>query len=117
MSALTLSAIGLYAVIVASVRQRYAEIGVRLALGARPADISHMILSGGLRLAGCGAVAGLALTFAGTQFLRGLLYEVDPLDPPSLLMATALLIGAAIVASYLPARKAGRMDPLRALRE
>jgi len=116
-SALTLSAIGLYAVIVASVRQRYAEIGVRLALGARPADISHMILSGGLRLAGCGAVAGLALTFAGTQFLRGLLYEVDPLDPPSLLMATALLIGAAIVASYLPARKAGRMDPLRALRE
>ncbi len=116
-SALTLSAIGLYAVIAASVRQRYAEIGVRLALGARPADISHMIVSGGLRLAGCGAVAGLALTFAGTQFLRGLLYEVDPLDPPSLLMATALLIGAAIVASYLPARKAGRMDPLRALRE
>jgi putative ABC transport system permease protein len=116
-SALTLSAIGLYAVIAASVRQRYAEIGVRLALGARPADISQMIVRGGMRLAGFGAVAGLVLTFAGTQFLRGLLYEVDPLDPPSLLIATALLIGAAIVASYVPARTAGRMDPLVALRD
>jgi putative ABC transport system permease protein len=116
-SALMLSAIGLYAVIAASVRQRYAEIGVRLALGARPADISRMIVRGGMRLAGLGAVAGLVLTFAGTQFLRGLLYEVDPLDPPSLLIATALLIGAAIVASYVPARAAGRMDPLVALRD
>ena len=116
-SALTLSAIGLYAVIAASVRQRYAEIGVRLALGARPADISRMIVRGGMRLAGFGAVAGLVLTFAGTQFLRGLLYEVDPLDPPSLVMAAVLLIGAAIVASYLPARSAARMDPLVALRD
>jgi putative ABC transport system permease protein len=116
-SALTLSAIGLYAVIAASVRQRYAEIGVRLALGARPTDISQMIVRGGMRLAGIGAVTGLALTFAATQFLRGLLYEVAPLDPPSLLMATVLLIGAAMVASYLPARTAARMDPLVALRD
>lgn len=116
-SALTLSAIGLYAVIAASVRQRYAEIGVRLALGATPAEISQMIVRGGMRLAGIGAVTGLALTFAATQFLRGLLYEVDPLDPPSLVMATLLLIGAAIVASYLPARTAARMDPLVAIRD
>ena len=116
-SALTLSAIGLYAVIAASVRHRYAEIGVRLALGARPADITQMIVRGGMRLAGIGAATGLALTLAATQFLRGLLYEVDPLDPSSLVMATALLIGAAIVASYVPARMAGRMDPLKAIRE
>ncbi len=116
-SALLLSGIGLYAVIAASVRQRRAEIGVRLALGASPADVREMILREGMLLAGGGAATGLALAVVVTQFLRGLLYEVDPLDPLSLVMAAVLLIGAAIVACYLPARTAARMDPLVALRD
>ncbi len=116
-SALLLSAIGLYAVIAASVRQRYGEIGVRLALGARPGDVRRMVLREGMLLAAGGAVVGLALALVVTQFLRGLLYEVDPLDPAALLIATALLLGAAGVACYLPARVAARMDPLIALRD
>jgi putative ABC transport system permease protein len=116
-SALLLSAIGLYAVIAASVRQRYAEIGVRLALGATPADVSRMIVREGIRLAGLGAAAGLALAFVVTPLLQGLLYEVHPLDPAALVTATFLLLGAAVVASYLPARTAGRMNPLAALRD
>jgi ABC-type antimicrobial peptide transport system permease subunit len=116
-SALLLSAIGLYAVIAASVRQRYAEIGVRLAFGASPADVRGMVLREGMLLAGGGAAIGLALALVATQFLRGLLYEVHPLDPASLLMATVLLLGGAGVASYLPARAAARMDPLAALRD
>lgn len=115
-SALLLCAIGLYAVISASVRQRYGEIGVRLAVGASPADVRRMILREGMRLAGGGAGAGLALALVVTQFLRGLLYEVHPLDPVALVTATVLLLAAAAVASYLPARAAARMDPLAALR-
>ena len=116
-SALLLCAIGLYAVIAASVRQRYAEIGLRLAVGASPADVRGMILREGMRLAGGGTAAGLVLAIVVTQFLRGLLYEVHPLDPIALVTATILLFVAAVVASYLPARTAARMDPLRALRE
>ena len=116
-SALLLSAVGLYAVIAASVRQRYAEIGVRLALGATPADVSRMIVREGMRLAGLGAAAGLALAVVVTPLLQGLLYEVHPLDPAALVTATLLLLGAAVVASYLPARTAGRMNPLAALRD
>jgi putative ABC transport system permease protein len=116
-SALLLSAIGLYAVIAASVRQRYAEIGVRLAVGAGPADVRRMIVREGMLLAGGGAAAGLALALVVTQFLRGLLYEVHPLDPIALVTATILLLVAAVIASYLPARAAARMDPLVALRD
>jgi putative ABC transport system permease protein len=116
-SALLLSAIGLYAVIAASVRQRYAEIGVRLALGATPADVRRMVVRQGMGLAMLGAGAGLVLVLLVTQFIRSLLYEVNPLDPVSLLMATLLLLVAAGVACYVPARTAARMDPLVALRE
>jgi ABC-type antimicrobial peptide transport system permease subunit len=116
-SALLLSAIGLYAVVAASVRQRYVEIGVRLAIGATPADVRRMILREGWRLGLCGAAAGLVLALGVTQGLRGLLYEVHPLDPAALLTASLLLLVAAVVASYLPARLAARMDPLVVLRD
>ena len=91
---LLLCGIGLYAVIAASVRQRYAEIGVRLAVGASPAD--RMILREGMLLAGGGATAGLVLALVVTQFLRGLLYEVHPLDPIALVTAAILLLAAAV---------------------
>jgi putative ABC transport system permease protein len=116
-SALLLSAIGLFAVIAASVRKRYAEIGVRQALGATPADVRRMVVRQGMQLAVTGAAAGLVLALLAAQLLRGLLYEVSPLDPVSLVLATLLLLGAAGVACYLPARAASHMDPLAALRD
>jgi putative ABC transport system permease protein len=114
-SALLLSAIGLYAVIAASVRQRYTEIGVRLALGATPGDVRRMVIGEGMRLATLGAVTGLALTLVATRLLQRILYEVHPLDPPVLLTATFLLLLSAVVACYLPARSAARMNPLDVL--
>jgi predicted permease len=116
-SALLLSAIGLYAVISTAVRQRHAEIGVRLALGATPGDVRRMIVREGMRVAALGAAVGLGVTLVVTRFLRGLLYEVDPLDPAALLIATLLLLVAAAAACYLPARFAARVDPLVALRD
>jgi len=116
-SALLLSAIGLYAVMAASVRQRYAEIGVRVALGATPADVRRMVLRDGWRLGLFGASAGFTLAIGVTRSLQGLLYEVHPLDPVTLGAATLLLLVAAVMASYLPARSAARMDPLVVLRD
>ena len=76
----------------------------------------RLVLGEGLRLAVVGAVAGLALAFASTRVLRGLLFETEPLDPATLLAAAAVLVGAALLASYLPARRATRIDPVEALR-
>ncbi len=115
-AALLLSIIGLYGVMAASVRQRQREIGVRLALGATPGDVRRLVLREGLRLALAGAVAGLALAFAATRVLRGLLFETEPLDPVSLGTAAIVLVAAALVATWLPARRATRVDPIDVLR-
>ena len=114
--ALLLTAIGLYAVMGAYVRQRYPEIGVRVALGASPTDVRRSVLGEGLRLASTGAAIGLLGALGAGRVLGGLLFEVHPLDPVSLLGAPLLLIGAAALASYLPARTAARLDPLVVLR-
>jgi predicted permease len=114
--ALLLTAIGLYAVMGAYVRQRYPEIGVRVALGASPADVRRSVLGEGLRLASTGAAIGLLGALGAGRVLGGLLFEVHPFDPVSLLGAPLLLIGAAALASYLPARTAARLDPLVVLR-
>src|SRR5262249_49475366 len=115
-AALLLAAIGLYAVMAASVRQRHAEIGIRLALGATPARLRRLVLSEGLRLAGAGAGLGLALALAATRALRGLLFGIDPLDLPTLLAAAVLLVAAAALACSLPARRATAVDPASVLR-
>ncbi|MGD9905342.1 MAG: ADOP family duplicated permease [Vicinamibacterales bacterium] len=115
-AALLLSAVGLYGVVAASVRQRYPELGVRLALGASPRDLRTLVLGEGLRLAGVGAGAGVAVAAATTRALRGLLFEVEPLDPVTLAGAAALLVAAAVAASWLPARRATRVDPVAVLR-
>jgi predicted permease len=115
-AALLLAAVGLYAVIAASVRQRYREIGVRMALGATAADVRGLVLGEGLRLAGLGGAIGLAGALAATRLLRGLLFGVHPLDPASMLGAVLLLVGVSALASYLPARRATRVDPVAMLR-
>jgi predicted permease len=115
-AALLLAAIGLYAVMAASVRRRYTEIGVRMALGATAADVRGLVLGEGLRLAGLGAAIGLASALLATRLLRGLLFGVHPLDPASMLAAALLLVGVSALASYLPARRATRVDPVAMLR-
>jgi predicted permease len=115
-AALLLSAVGLYGVMAASVRHRQGEIGVRLALGATGSDVRRLVLGEGLRLAVAGAIAGLVLAFAATRVLRGLLFETEPLDPVSLGTAALALVGAAVVATWLPARRAMRVDPIEVLR-
>jgi len=114
--ALLLSAIGLYAVMAASVRQRETEIGVRVALGATPADVRGLVLGEGLRLCALGAAIGIAFALAGARLLTGLLYEVHPLDPVALLATAMLVAAASTLACYLPARRATHMDPVALLR-
>jgi putative ABC transport system permease protein len=115
-ASLSLATIGLYAVMAAYVRQRHAEIGIRLALGATPSNVRGLVLGEGVRLAGIGAVIGLAVAVAAARLLRGLLFAVDPLDPVSLVGAAVLLVAAAALACYLPARYATGVDPVEVLR-
>jgi putative ABC transport system permease protein len=111
-----LAAIGLYAVMVATVRQRRREIGVRIALGATVRDVRRLVVAEGARLVGVGAVAGLTLALITTRMLRGLLFEVQPLDPIALLTALSLLLAVAGIALYVPMRQATRVDPATMLR-
>lgn len=114
--ALLLSGVGLYAVMAAYVRQRHREIAVRLALGATSAGVRRFVLAEAVRLAGLGAVIGLAGAVLGTRLLRGMLFDVDPLDPFAIAGAALLLIGVSALASYLPARRATRIDVSAMLR-
>jgi predicted permease len=115
-AALLLAAIGLYAVLAASVRQRYTEIGIRVALGATPSDVRRLVLGEGVLLATLGAAIGFAIAMVTTRLLRGLLYGVHPLDPATMLTAGLLVVGASALASYLPARRATWVDPVAMLR-
>ncbi len=114
--ALILAAIGIYGVIAYGVTQRTHEIGVRIALGAERGDVMRLLLWQGLVLAGFGIGMGIAGALALTRFLESYLYRVQPTDPIAL-GSTALLLGAvAMLASYIPARRATKVDPLIALR-
>lgn len=114
---LTLAAVGIYGVIAYSVSQRTQEMAVRVALGARKADIFGLIVGGGLRLAFLGVALGLAGAFALTRLLSSLLYGVSARDPLTFLLVPVLLLLVAIAASYLPARRAVDIDPMRPLRQ
>jgi putative ABC transport system permease protein len=115
-AALLLSSIGLYAVLAAYVRQRSKEIGIRIAIGATAADVRGLVVGESLRLAGAGAIIGLAGTVMTSRLLRGLLFEVEPLDPVAMIAVAAVLIAAAAVATYLPVRRATRVDAVTMLR-
>jgi putative ABC transport system permease protein len=114
--ALLLAAIGIYGLVAYSVTQRTHEIGIRIALGAKRGDVVRLLLGQGMVLAGLGIGMGIAGSLGLTRLLEGYLYRVQPTDPIAL-SSTALLLGAvAMLASYIPARRATKADPLIALR-
>jgi predicted permease len=114
--ALLLAAVGVYGVISYSVTQRTHEFGVRMALGAQPRDVNKLVLNHVLKLTAVGIVLGLAAAFAVSRMLSSFLYGVATTDP-TVLIATSLLMGAmALLASYYPASRATKVDPLIALR-
>ena len=114
--ALALALLGLYAVMSYLVSQRTREIGVRMALGARPQDVLRLVVWQGLRLTFLGTGLGVVLALAGTRVLSNVLYGIKPSDPISYATVVGLLTLAAALASYVPARWATRVDPIRALR-
>jgi predicted permease len=114
--ALLLAVIGLYGVIAYAVSQRTREIGIRLALGAPRPDVTGLFLRYGLRLTFYGTLCGLPAAFLLTGLLRPLLFDVRPADPIAYVTATGALLVAALLASYLPARRASRVDPVESLR-
>jgi putative ABC transport system permease protein len=114
--ALVLAAVGLYGVVAYSVAQRTAEIAIRMTLGARSANVIALVLRQALQLAAAGIGAGLIAAFALAQTLTALLYGVAPTDAWSFGTAAACLLAVTLAASYLPARRATRVDPLVALR-
>src|SRR5262249_28401334 len=114
--ALLLGVIGIYGAMSYIVSQRTAEIGIRLALGAQPGNVSRMIVRQGSVVAVAGVVIGLAAAFAGGRVIHSLLYGVSPRDPRVFAGTTALLLGVVVLACWLPARRAARLNPLDALR-
>jgi putative ABC transport system permease protein len=114
--ALALATVGVYGVVAYSVAQRTHEIGVRMAIGARPGDVVRMIVEEGGRLALAGVVAGLALAIAAARLMRGLLFDISAADPTTFVAAPLALLTVALLASYIPARRATRVDPMIALR-
>jgi putative ABC transport system permease protein len=114
--ALVLAATGIYSVLSYAVGQRSREIGIRMALGARAAGIHALILSGGIRVVLLGIAIGLAAALGLTRFMAALLFEVGVTDPATLAAAALVLMGVALLACWLPARRAARVDPMEALR-
>jgi len=114
---LLLAAAGLYGVLSYLVSQRMREIGIRLAIGARPSDVRRLVLGTGLALAGAGLVLGLGAAAWLVRVMRAILYEIEPFDPVSLAAVSAVLAVTAVLACWRPARRAMRADPVALLRE
>jgi putative ABC transport system permease protein len=115
-SALLLAAIGIYGVLAYSVVERTREIGVRLAVGADPWRVVTMILSDGAQFVAAGTVAGLVIAFAASKYVAALLFEIGPRDPVTFVLAPGVLLIVAFIAAWVPARRASRLDPMKALR-
>jgi ABC-type antimicrobial peptide transport system permease subunit len=114
--AVCLAMAGVYGVMAHAVGQRTSEIGVRIALGASTGSVLRLVLGQGLALAGLGLILGLAAAAASARLLTSMLFEVKPNDPLTYLAVAGLLGAVALLASYVPARRASRIDPMTALR-
>jgi ABC-type antimicrobial peptide transport system permease subunit len=108
--------IGIYGVLSYSASRRDREIGIRMALGAQARDVVRLVLWQGMSLTAVGLAVGLALALSLTRIFASMLYQVQPTDPATFLGMTTALAGIAFLASYLPARRAARVDPLRSLK-
>ncbi|HZD94291.1 MAG TPA: ABC transporter permease, partial [Candidatus Sulfotelmatobacter sp.] len=113
---LVLTLVGIYGVVSYTAGQRTREIGIRVALGAQPGNVLRLVLGQGIRLAVAGALAGIAGSLVLGQLLKSQLYDIKPSDPVTLVAAALLMLGIALAACYLPARRAAQVDPLVALR-
>jgi predicted permease len=114
--ALLLATIGLYAVLAYAVAQRQREIGIRMALGAQKYNVLTMVIAQGMKLAMTGILIGLACALALAKVLRTLLYDVKPTDPFTFAAVSLLLAGVALLACWIPARRAAKLNPMEALR-
>ena len=114
--ALVLAAVGLYSVVAYNVTQRQHELGVRVALGASGPDVVKMVILDGLKVVGAGVAGGLVVAFWASKFVEPLLFRVSPKDPSVFALVATTLIGVAIAASWMPARRASRVDPNVVLR-
>jgi putative ABC transport system permease protein len=115
--ALILASLGVYGVIACSVAERKKEIGIRIALGASPSEVRSVVLGQGLKLTAIGLALGLAGAAAATRLIQGFLFGVSASDPLTYAATCAVFVAVALLASYLPARRAMRVDPMTALRE
>jgi ABC-type antimicrobial peptide transport system permease subunit len=115
--AIVLAALGLYGVIAYMVSQQNKEIGIRLALGASPATVQWRVVQQTLRLASCGLILGVSGTIAASRLLQSLLYGVSANDGITYFVALGTVLACTVVAGYIPARRASRIDPMIALRE
>ena len=114
--AVLLAALGIYGVLMHTVAQRTREIGIRLALGANRREVVSLIVRQAVLLAVAGLAIGLGLAFGTTRLMTSLLFQVTPSDATTYALVAASLLGIAVLASYVPARRASRIDPVRALK-
>jgi ABC-type antimicrobial peptide transport system permease subunit len=114
--ALIVAGVGVYGVVSYAVSQRVHEFGIRVALGAGPADLVRLVLGQGMRLAALGVIVGIVGAIGVTRWLKTLLYEIKPTDPLTMVAVAALMTAVALLACYIPARRAMRVDPMVALR-
>jgi len=115
--ALLLASVGLYGVMAYSVARRTNEIGIRMALGAQPSAVLGMVLRESVLVVGLGLMAGIPAALACGRYVSSQLFGLAPNDPATIASASAVLLAVALVASFLPARRAAMLDPLAALRE
>jgi putative ABC transport system permease protein len=114
--AAALAAVGIYGVVAYATSSRTREIGLRLALGAESGSVSRLVLAQGLKPAALGVAIGLVAAYLGGHVLEAVLFGVDPRDASVFVVTPALLLAVALVATVVPARRAGRIDPVRAIR-